>query len=195
MYHRLDISPVFYDQWRATAYSKDALGNPVFLKTDFTMFYLLPILLAAPFGLNENVHLSAFDFILKFSILLMPLMLNLFFHILRLKTDQKKPANVNPQSDPAGDLNKNFQAKIDALNQLSVHILYLANACFVSAVLCGVAIAMMSTAATSTGIGWYIGYLTAVAVYALGIHVLLVGLQVLRVTYNLVTHTDENLEE
>lgn len=186
MYQRISLRPVVEKHWESTVYSVDRTGTRHFLRFDFAIFYAIPVLVAVLAASYRDGYPEVCDFILKFSILLMPLMLNLFFHVLRLIQEAKR-GKTQPET-----ASREEELTLTSMTQLAYHILYSACACFVCAVLAGVASFKLFWRWVHSSLPTFVAdwsqFIGAVIVYAIAVHVFLIGLQILRKTYNIVSH-------
>ena len=189
MYQRISLWPILTSHWNSSVVARDLAGKGRFLPFDFAFFYVLPLLFAYGVAAGTASYREVLEFVGKFAILLIPLMLNLFFHVFRLIQDEKKAPLPSPSEARALTDAKN---KMAALVELAYHILYSACASFVTAVIAGVA----SLKSIGTLGRYWIPeatwplfcFVSAMLVYALAAHVFLVGLQIIRKTYNIVSY-------
>jgi hypothetical protein len=143
--HRLNVFPIFHSHWKIL--SPTWRDSP----PDIFWFVILPAGLAY-WGLKSEInHQTALDFVLKFAILLVPLMLNLLFTLYRCMQDEEKrhreemisakgDRSLSPQDLEVDKQNAKDKANTQkkAFEELCVHVIYVSLSCLVLALVCGI---------------------------------------------------------
>lgn len=170
-------------------------GRIVFLYTDFSIFYVLPVVVGGAVAWFATANTEISDFILKFSLLSMPLALNLFFHVIRLIQDDQKKRRDDEKDRATTEANGQSQwavrlkLKQDSMTELAYHILYCACSCFFCAVLAGAftfkAVWPHHLTSLSNSTVWIMQFALSLVLYSVSLHAFIVALQILRKTYNI----------